>query len=135
MRNTPISLLPQLTHLLHPKPVQWRDIINPLANRLNVPIVKASIWLKKLEEAKENATAIKEQPAFQLIDFYRVSLAEKKQDANGADKEALGGGSTLVVKNVLQVSQTLGSPTLEPLGEADVDKWLGYWKQIGVLQA
>ena len=143
MRNAPTSSLPQLTHLLHPKPVQWRDIVQPLADKLDVPVVEAATWLKNLEAAKEaNATASKDQPAFQLLEFYRVSLAGKEQDtpaaANGnssaLDKEALGGGSALVVKNVLQVSKTLGNPELKPLGEDDVVKWLGYWKQIGALR-
>ena len=134
MRNSPALSLPQLTHLLHPKPVQWRDIIQPLADKLNVPIVDASIWLARLEAAKENAPSVKEQPAFQLIDFYRVSLAEKTQGADTvANEEALGGGSTLTVKNILQASQTLGDPELEALGGTDVDKWLLYWKRIGVL--
>lgn len=129
MRTSPSPFV----HLVHPKPVPFSTIIAPIAKSLGVPTVPYADWLASLEKALEDSSAsaveaARETPALRLIDFYRV--AGSREDPA---KEAFT-YTRLEVKEAVRASKTLGNPDLPTLGSTDAERWLNYWRRVGVLQ-
>lgn len=120
-------------HLAHPKPVPFTTVMEPIAESLGVPIVPYAEWLAKLEKVLEDSSAsaveaARENPALRLVDFYRVAGT-----GDDPQKEAFS-GTRLEIKEAARASRTLGDPGLPTLGSADANRWMSYWKQIGVLK-
>lgn len=139
MRKSPASYL----HLMHPKPVTWASVIQPIATSLDVPIVSYSDWLEKLnlvvKEREESSTtadqleAARENPALRLIDFYRRSNATDHHDCRkDAEAEAFV-KVRLDMTITKKVIATLGDPNLPTLGAEDAQRWLEYWHEVAAL--
>lgn len=99
----------------------------PIAKSLGVPVVPYAEWLAKLEKTLA-AEAARENPALRLIGFYRAAGR-----GDNPDREAFS-NARLEKKQAVKASETLGDPSLPVLGKADTDRWLGYWRRIGVLK-
>lgn len=122
---------PGVLHLVHPKPATWSSLLKAFSQALNLPIMSYAAWLGKLEQSGANADAedLEGVPAIRLLDFFRNL---KTLDNSDADFEAFG-FPTLSAEAALRSSQFLSDENLPSLGEADVQRWLGYWKNIGYL--
>ncbi|KAI1786493.1 acetyl-CoA synthetase-like protein [Ganoderma leucocontextum] len=122
MRSSPESIL----HLVHPRPISWHDLIAPIAQELEVPLVPYATWLAALESSAEGSLdAARENPALRLLDFFRSS-------AEGNEKPPLGLWR-LATKKAVEASETLARmPQLE---EADVRRWVAAWRTSGFLNA
>jgi len=121
-------------HLVHPNPVQWDDILNPLAAEMSCTLVPFSKWLNALEEAAEDHKQVECNPAIKLLEFYRgIAVAEvaRGEGDDGAykTKEAMGIADLKTTK-AEEKSQTL--KTLQPLGQADAYRWMAYWHKHGL---
>ncbi|RPD70255.1 acetyl-CoA synthetase-like protein [Lentinus tigrinus ALCF2SS1-7] len=108
-----------IVHLTSPRPVTWNDIIKPIAAKLNVPLVPAEEWLKRLRDdaARPGSQTRGHESAHQLIGFFEAAMAEKE----------VRFGTEKAVK---------ASPTLrdmQSLGEKDALKWLEFLNKVGFL--
>ncbi|KIJ30734.1 hypothetical protein M422DRAFT_783906 [Sphaerobolus stellatus SS14] len=80
-------------HLVHPRPVTWRNAIGIIAGILDVPIIPFDEWLRRLEAVPRTSEALHNNPALHLLDFYHVS-APPKDMAGQEEREAMGWPAT-----------------------------------------
>ncbi len=124
MRNTDTPI----RHLVHPRPVQWHDLMVPIAAELDIPIVAYADWLKSLEEgagdhAEDEVEKLRANPALRLLDFFRAPCSSREQEAIG--------GVELFTEIAEKVSDTLRH--LPELGVNDVRRWMKGWEASGFL--
>jgi hypothetical protein len=121
----------QIVHLAHPRPVLWSTLFEAFSDTLNIRLVPFSEWLARLERsrealttasAEEEAKAIRNNPALQLIHFFRAVYS----------KEATGLPS-LSLDEAKKASETLRDDNLCPLSVVDVELWVSYWRRTGSL--
>ncbi|EJT96916.1 acetyl-CoA synthetase-like protein [Dacryopinax primogenitus] len=127
-------------HLVHPHPVSSEVVMQSIASHQSCELVPFSEWVRKLEQAAEDHTAVHNNPAIKLLEFFRgveASEASQIQHRDSGEsgerykaREAIG-LADLETTKAEEKSQTLRE--LKPLGEADVQKWLHYWKNKGLL--
>ncbi|KDR73164.1 hypothetical protein GALMADRAFT_158296 [Galerina marginata CBS 339.88] len=120
-------------HLVHPKPVQWNDIMQVLATTLNVPLVPYVEWIARLESSAHDADetgpgAENRRAALKLTHFYRIGL-----NASSHNTESMGLLPKVATDKGVKASPTLQDETVQPLNEHDVEKWVAYWREIGFL--
>ncbi|KAI4521212.1 acetyl-CoA synthetase-like protein [Schizophyllum commune Loenen D] len=112
-------------NIVHPHPIQWSEMIEDvqrsLKNQLDrdLPIVPFPEWFAKLE-------AVAADPFVSALDVPGVKLLEFFRGMSGG--YGLGKFAT---DKMTAVSETLRD--LHPLGQADADAWVGYWKEKGLL--
>ncbi|KAI0821733.1 acetyl-CoA synthetase-like protein [Trametes gibbosa] len=115
-------------HLVHPRPVPWRNVMAPIAEELGVPLVPYPEWLAKLQKSVEEGCAdeialMQANPALRLLSFYQ-SLK------SSPEREPLG-------MVYLATTRSVGvSPTLSALRALDGERakgWLAAWRQSGFL--
>lgn len=87
-----------------------------------------------LEESTNSGNAVKaaaESPALRLVDFYAGAIQSAEMNGDNIVSED-GMEAEAFVKNRLETTQTVRvSKTMADLGllgDADVERWLGYWK-------
>ncbi|KAI0685536.1 acetyl-CoA synthetase-like protein [Cerioporus squamosus] len=70
----------RILHLTSPRPVAWSDLFNPIAAKLNVPLIPASEWLGRLraDAARSDSQSRGHESAHALIDFFKATFAEKE---------------------------------------------------------
>jgi hypothetical protein len=124
-------------HLVHPRPVPWTMVVKHVSERFHVPLVPYTEWLRALENdlsdpSKTEVEHMRENPALRLLPFYQSVGAAVNVQEKHAGYEAAG-IPMLDVQNAKAVSPALRD--LAPLELADVDRWLGYWKRVGLLPA
>ncbi|KAH9847100.1 acetyl-CoA synthetase-like protein [Lenzites betulinus] len=115
-------------HLVHPRPVPWRNIMAPIAEELGVPLVPYAEWLAALQkDVEEGGTdeveLMQANPALRLLSFY-------KSLKSSPEREPLGMVYLSTAKSV-GVSPTLAS--LPKLDEERAKGWLAAWRQCGFL--
>ncbi len=110
-------------HLAHPMPTTWSSIIEPIAQSLEVPTIPYRDWLTKLENLREDS-ALKVN-ASHLVAIYR-------RQVDDSDAEVL---TVIRLKNLeaLKASRTLSDVDLPILCSDDTDRWLEYWRCIGLI--
>ena len=113
---------------MHPNPISWSAIIEPIAAALAVATVPYADWLEKLEgsAAAASVEVARQHPALRVVDFYRLMSHNESSGAEALTKTRLD--TTEAVK----ISPTL-TRALPVLDTTLVKKWLGYWKRKGVL--
>jgi hypothetical protein len=128
MRN---SVEPML-HLVHPNPVPWNAIFSRIASTLKVDLVPYSDWVARLEEKRleleENATAKggKKPNALNMLDiFFGPATVHSDPDTEAFLPKV----STELARRVVP---SFGS--IRQLNEEDIDRWLTYWKSIGLIE-
>ena len=123
-----------LVHLIHPRPVPWMQIFQPMSDMLKVPLVPYAEWFKRLEESRVDSTdseieLMKKIPALKILETFRNgALARALRDTGASTGEERRRIPILSVSRALKASSTLANPELQPLGAEDVEKWLSYWK-------
>ncbi|PIL33564.1 hypothetical protein GSI_04187 [Ganoderma sinense ZZ0214-1] len=125
-----------IVHLVHPRPVPWDSVLEPIARELNVPFVPYRTWLSTLEGSvvgepgsTEQAHARRRNPALRLLPFYREQ-EEKIEEAHGPEREAMG-FVFLSTDKAVRVSESLASLP-ETAGERAL-MWLAAWRKSGFL--
>lgn len=109
-------------HLVHPRPIPWRDVFAPYAAALGVPLVPFGEWLERLAKHAADPASV---PAVRLLEFWRTL------GARGFD--AMGGIEAVSTARAQSVAPTLRD--MRPLDEKDVWKWYEYWTRAGALRA
>ncbi|RPD77018.1 acetyl-CoA synthetase-like protein [Lentinus tigrinus ALCF2SS1-7] len=125
MRHSPEPFL----HLIHPHPPRWHDVIAPIAEQFNVPLVSYEQWISALEKSVEAGSAaeieaMRQNPALRLLPFYKSA----KQAVDG--REALGLVS-LSTEKATKVSKSLAQMPM--LGAERAKMWVAAWKSSGFL--
>ena len=126
MRDSPSQIL----HLVHPRPVAWQSLIEPIAAELQVPVVPYAAWLAALERSavdvdkRSNVDNVRENPALHLVDFFRSRACTVK----GRDSFGLVRLST---ENAQRVSETLAH--MPELSQPDAMRWMAAWQDSGFL--
>ena len=123
-----------LLHLVHPHPVPWHTLVEPIATQLGVPLVPYAEWLAALEQSA-SATAgsanevevMAKNPALQLIEFFKV---QSEASAEGLEREPMG-LVMLSTEKSTRVSEALAN--LPQLDTARALTWVAAWKKAGFL--
>lgn len=109
-------------HLVHPYTVPWTVISETASKVLEVPIIPYNEWLSRLQDAVRNSSndsdAPKHNPALKLIDFYENDLVEVSPLSIATDK-------------AVKVSRSLREA--KKMDTQEVNRWIGYWKKVGLL--
>lgn len=120
-------------HLIHPRPMHWSSIMEPLAQALGLLVVPYDEWIERLEQSGERLTADEEveimwqNPALKLIGtFIRAKMAPS------TCREAMG-VPHLDSTQAQRVSPSLTPQALPQLSTNDALQWVAYWKRIGYL--
>ncbi|KAF8572826.1 NAD(P)-binding protein, partial [Ramaria rubella] len=123
----------QFVHLVHPRPVPWTSVIQHVADYLHVPVIPYEEWLSRLKASPRTDDALHRNPALHLIDFYQFSTTPK-DFARLSSREAMG--VAMFETNIsAREAPSLAPARLWQLGKDDVNKWIGYWKSKGALEA
>lgn len=113
-------------HLVNPTPSQWDDVFGYIAEKLGVPLVSYPEWLSKLKEASTTVKNTREHSALRLLEFYR-SLGQ----GSGSEAGGLPSCSTEVIRGICPV---LSGESSRGAKAEEIQRWLDYWKSLGLLK-
>ena len=122
MRNADEPVL----HLTHPRAVDWRRFLEPIAQHFSVPLVPYPEWLAALEQSggqSPDVEKMRDNPALRLLDFYRAVDLRK-------EREPLG----IVHLDTTKARRIAPALDLPELGADYVEKWLKAWKEAGFIR-
>ena len=115
-------------HLVHPRPIEPKAIMEPIATELGVALVPYSEWLSKLEESSEQESAdevdaMQRNPALQLLDFFR---AQRGRGRSGLTPRLSTTEAEKAFKELIRMRE---------LGSKDAKRWIAAWRASGFLPA
>jgi len=113
-------------HVVNPTPSQWDDVFGYIAKKLNVPLVSYPEWISKLKEASTTVKNAQEHSALRLLEFYG-SLTQ----GSGSEAGGVPSCSTEVTRGICQV---LNEESSRGVKADEIQKWLDYWKSLGLLK-
>lgn len=119
-------------HLVHPRPVKWSTIMEPMAKTLDLPIVSYDEWVTRLEKSGDGLTADEEVEVMRLNPALKVIDTFIQGRATTSSPEAMG-LPQLAVTQAEKVSPSLAAERLPQLTVQDALRWVAYWKSIGFL--
>ena len=125
----------QTLHLMHSEPVKWNDVMKPIANMLNVPLVPYREWFARLQNAVLDTSeqgAAAQIDALKLMDMYRLGLRHLNPRRRTAT-ESMGLLPSVASSKGFRASRTLQDECITRLGAAEAEKWVKYWRSIGYL--
>ncbi|EJD42005.1 acetyl-CoA synthetase-like protein [Auricularia subglabra TFB-10046 SS5] len=108
-------------HLVHPRPIPWRDVFQTYASTLNVPLVPFPDWLNRLTKHAADPAGV---PAVRLLEFWKTF--------GDAGFDAMSGIEAVDTTRAQAVSPTLRD--MRPLDQKDVRRWYEYWTRTGALR-
>lgn len=108
-------------HLVHPRPVPWREIFSVFSREMEVPLVSFREWISRL--TKPNIGDAEDLPVLRLLEFW-TSLGDAGFDTMSAMED-------ITSSQAQEVSPALKS--MSPLTVADAGEWMNYWRLSGVL--
>ena len=127
-------------HIVHPCPVRWSTVIEPIAQQLGVPLVPYDEWFSRLESSANDYESYSKAPnkyggelsALRLVDFYRLGSSESKERSRSGT-ESMG----LIVKVAAQkgakASPSLTPGVCPPINQEDIERWMEYWRKTKFL--
>ncbi|EGN93606.1 hypothetical protein SERLA73DRAFT_97544 [Serpula lacrymans var. lacrymans S7.3] len=132
------SVANETLHVIHPQPVKWATVLEPLASLLDVPLVPFAEWHARLEhlhgaDSQSNPSKSSSNDnmssALKLTDFYRMGLNGGPQSST----ESMGLLPKVASKKGFHASAALMDNRLVPLGPNDAQMWVKYWREVGFL--
>ncbi|KAG1905243.1 putative aminoadipate reductase [Suillus fuscotomentosus] len=134
---------PIAVNLVHPRPVAWRTLIQPVADALverkvtnyPLPLVPFSEWHDKLESSAKDLSkeTMKRIPAIKLLDFMRfMARSDIATRASGEMSSEAGGVASFATAVAERVSPTMKE--LKSLSSADAAQWVDYWVAMEMFQ-
>ncbi|KAF5389352.1 hypothetical protein D9757_004361 [Collybiopsis confluens] len=151
--------LPAVVNLVHPSPRSWTSVVTGVRKALisaktldadSLQLVSLQKWTAALDERSIHATTEETandivgglssqsfamfrnfvQPAAKILGIVKMlSLGDQAVEEDGNTNAEAGGFNSFVTDNAVQISPRMKS--LEPLGEADTDRWVKYWIRNG----
>lgn len=113
-------------HLVNPTPSQWDDVFDHIAKKLDVPLIPYPEWLSKLREASATVQNAQAHSALRLLEFYG-SLNQ----GSGPEAGGLPLCNTEVTRGVCPV---LNGEGLRDVDAEEIQRWLDYWKSLGLMR-
>ncbi|KAF9785316.1 hypothetical protein BJ322DRAFT_1020862 [Thelephora terrestris] len=113
-------------HLVNPTPCLWDDVFGYIAKELNVPLGPHHVWISKLKGVSGTVKNVQEHPTLRLLGFY-----EAIDEGNGSEAGGLASCGTEVARSVCPV---LDGEDLRSVKTEEIQRWLGYWKSLGLLK-
>ncbi|KAG2076565.1 putative aminoadipate reductase [Suillus decipiens] len=134
---------PIVMNMVHPRPVVWRALMQPIADALverkvtghPLPLVPFSEWLEKLESSAKdfNEETMKRIPAIKLLNFMRaLTQADLAIRASGNMASEAVGMNSFATAIAQRASPTMKE--LKSLSSGDVAQWVDYWAEMGMFQ-
>ncbi|KAG1835812.1 putative aminoadipate reductase [Suillus subalutaceus] len=134
---------PIAVNLVHPRPIAWRTLMQPVADALverkvtsyPLPLVSFSEWLEKLESSAKDLSeeTMKRIPAIKLLNFMRfMARSDITIRVSGEMGSEAGGVASFATTVAERVSPTMKE--LESLSSADAAQWVDYWVAMGMFQ-
>lgn len=125
----------EVVHIEHPNPVKWEDVVQPLTDNLDLPVVSYAEWLSKLYEddgsvdIKNARSKAEKRPALKLQAFFD-SLADGHAQSPDQSPESSEGPLTprLSLKEACRLSPTLAR--CPPLSPQECRSWLTGWNVL-----
>ena len=121
-------------HLQHSKPRHLNELLEPLAQALNIPLVSYSEWLEKLVEQSNKVSRgeIREvsrqlSAGIRLLDVFRSLLRKTEVDPKGTFEVH----PKIDMKVSIGESQTLQDSKIRQLDSSDVARWVAFWRSTG----
>lgn len=110
-----------ILHLVHPYTVSWDVISHTASEAFGIPVIPYKEWVSKLQAAAQGANeeVARHNPAIKLLEFFEKEMGEVSVAMISTDK-------------AVQVSPTLKS--IKKLERKDVEMWMAYWKEVGLLR-
>ncbi|KAF4617234.1 hypothetical protein D9613_005789 [Agrocybe pediades] len=133
-----IKNFPNTLNIRHPKPVPWHTVMQYVVEALDISkedgkealrLVPFQEWISTLDAYSTKHEDTSKVPAVNLLDFFKHA---SEAGANVATSDEAAGVSTFSVAKMLSVSPALREQP--PLGHADVQMWIKYWRDIGFLE-
>ena len=117
-------------HLVHPHPSAWHDLISPIGQMLNVPLVSYATWLSALAKSVEGSAdneveMMKANPALRLLSFFTATSHHMTKEREAA------GLVHLSTEKALAVSRSLGR--VPKLDAEQARAWVEAWRRSGFL--
>ena len=97
-----------------------------IAKELNVPLGSYDECISKLKGASGAVKSMQEHPTLRLLGFY-----EALGQGSGSEAGGLPSCSTEVARSVCTV---LGGEELRGVKAEEIQRWLGYWKSLGLVK-
>ncbi|KAJ7045248.1 putative aminoadipate reductase [Mycena alexandri] len=107
---------PFAINLVHPRPIRWDEVISTMARTVQLPLVPFADWVQQIQDRSVGAAAeeIENIPGIKLLDFFRATVA--------------GAGN---IEFSTEKAQTMSESMrlLKPTSDADVQRWMQYWRE------
>jgi hypothetical protein len=111
---------------VNPTKSHWNDVFGYISKELDVPLVPYPEWLSQLKEASTTIKNTQKHSALRLLGFY-----ETLDEGDGSEAGGLAPCNTEVTRGVCPILNEEGLKTVE-VGE--IQRWLSYWKSLGLLK-
>ncbi|KAH7913622.1 putative aminoadipate reductase [Hygrophoropsis aurantiaca] len=132
---------PIAINLVHPRPVTWTSVMQPVSYALSrqsvtgdiLPLIPFKDWFASLETlAKDmNSENIRRIPAIKLLAFMRALAAADTSIRGSGQRNAEAGGFTpFATEKARAVSPTMRE--LKPLTSEEAERWVQYWTDVGM---
>jgi len=123
-----------LVHLVHPRPMSWHILAAAISGEFAVPLVPFATWLAKLEQhaaqslsgGSADGAVVRSLRALHLLPMFRGMAGNV-----GKGRRALG-MADMDVSRAKEASGTMADPEMRQLGADDVQRWLAYWRKVGL---
>jgi hypothetical protein len=121
-------------HLIHPRPVLWRDLAQAIAQERQLPVAPFKEWFKALhaliDDDERGAKDMKTlYPLLRILPYAEPFIMYASNTAPLVDATAV---PLLDMANALRLSPTLRDPEIRRLDRTAVRNWL---RHLGLLPA
>jgi thioester reductase-like protein len=113
-------------HLVNPTQSQWNEVFGYISKELGVPLIPYSEWLSQLKEVSTTIKNTQKHSALRLVEFH-----ETLDEGGGSEAGGLASCDTEVMRGVCPILNEEGLRIIE-VGE--IQRWLNYWKSLGLLK-
>ncbi|KAG6853021.1 putative NRPS-like protein biosynthetic cluster [Blastosporella zonata] len=129
--------LPQATNLVHPRPVEGKDVIHAIPEALGrqLKIVSFNEWLAVVDRHAETPTAntLTDIPAIKLLDFFRSISQGNDEIITSGDQDIEAGGLAVFATDKMRRASPTTMDDLRTIGRDDVALWVKYWREVDFL--
>ncbi|GJJ05919.1 putative NRPS-like protein biosynthetic cluster [Clathrus columnatus] len=133
LRHAPINF----AHLVHPRPINWTELIHSISDELQLPIISFSDWVNQLKDLPKTEEMFHKTHALHLIEFYKAAIPPPNGSAADSSsfsyRHEVMGLPTFEMSKTANAVEALNEVNLPSITREDVIKWIGYWRARGVL--
>jgi hypothetical protein len=104
----------------------WNDVFKPMAAYLDVPLVPWKQWLARLDEvlSSRDKNSRDDFVYTRMIELYRQAPLHTDPEAETVAPR---------MSNEVALRELPSLAAARPLSHEDVEKWLLYWRSVGLI--